>query len=327
LPTLLRVRNLEVTFTHSRGGEVRALRGAELSLSSGEVLGLLGESGCGKSTLARTLLRLLPARAHVGGSVEFEGRNLLQLSEREMEAVRGARIVLILQDPDQALNPVMRIGDQVAEVLHAHRHGTWKQCREKSEALLARTQLSAKDRRMFEAYPHELSGGQKQRVGIAQAVACQPSLIVADEPTASLDAALECEIITLLNELRLEQKTSLLFITHNPALLKGMADRVAVMYAGRIVEEATSQNLFNKPQHPYTQALLNCMRAGDRTGSPAGGTRLPSIPGTTPDPEHALVGCSFAPRCRERMTACDSRFPTAIESGDTSRVECLLYER
>lgn len=327
VPALLHVRGLQVDFSRPDGGAVHALRGAELSLDSGKMLGLLGESGSGKSTLARALLRLLPRTSRLRGKVEFEGRDLLQLDEPGMARLRGARLCLIPQDSGQALNPVMRIGDQVAEVLHAHRGWPWKRCREQAEALLLRMQLSAADRRMFDDYPHQLSGGQRQRVVIAQALACEPSLLIADEPTASLDAALEQEIVHLLNELRLEQGLALLFITHNPALLAGTADRVAVMYAGRMIEDGIAQRLFATPQHPYTQALLNCMRSSDIAGSPRPGIRLPTIRGTAPAPECVPAGCSFAPRCKDHMSVCDVQSPVATLTEDAHRVECLLYER
>ena len=323
---LLNIQNLEVSFPLARGREMRALRGMQLLVLRGATLGLLGESGCGKSTLARALLRLLPNGARVTGAIDLEGRDLLQLSEREMARVRGKRIALIPQDPGQALNPVMRVGDQVAEVLRAHRKETWKRCRDEAEELLQRTHLEAGDRRMFDAYPHQLSGGQKQRVVIAQALACRPSLIVADEPTASLDTSLGNQIVALLNEIRAQENTSLLLITHNPALLVGIADRVAVMYAGRIVEEGPAKEIFHRARHPYTRALLNCMRADSAPNPRRNGMRLPIIAGAAPDASAIIPGCSFAPRCTERMACCEMKPPATPDREDTSRVECLLYE-
>jgi len=323
---LLNIRNLEVSFPLAHGRELRALRGIQLLVFRSATLGLLGESGCGKSTLARALLRLLPNGARVTGAVNLEGRDLLQLSEREMARVRGARIALIPQDPGQALNPVMRVGNQVAEVLRAHRKETWKRCREEAEALLRRTHLEASDRRMFDAYPHQLSGGQKQRVVIAQALVCRPSLIVADEPTASLDGSLERQIVALLNEIRAQENTSLLFITHNPTLLLGIADRVAVMYAGRIVEEGPAAEIFRRARHPYTRALLNCMRSDSAPNPQRSGMRLPIIAGQAPDVGAAIPGCSFASRCTERIASCESQPPVVTTRDDASSVECLLYE-
>jgi len=320
---LLDVRSLEVAFSPPRGRTVHALLGVDLSVGAGEFVGLLGESGCGKSTLARTLLRLLPKTAVVSGRAEWEGRDLLSLSEREMAQVRGGRICLIPQDPEQALNPVVKIGEQVAEVLRAHRDWNAKKCREVAEGLLQRVRLEGGERRIYDAYPHQLSGGQKQRVVIAEALACEPALVIADEPTASLDQELEGEIVGLLQELRTERRMALLFITHNPSLLMGVADRVAVMYAGRVVEQGPSQRVFDAPRHPYTQALLKCVRP-PAVGLLAG-NRLPTISGLAPNAESMPPGCSFAPRCIQRMTACDLRRPDGIVVEEERRVECLLY--
>jgi len=327
MAALLQLHDLRVEFAGRGNRRTYALRGVDLSIDSGKMVGVLGESGSGKSTLARAVLRLLPKTASLAGSVEFEGRNLLNIQERDLTQIRGARICLIPQDPGQALNPVLRVGDQVAEVLRVHRKWSWQRCRQDAEDLLRRVGLEATDRSIYKAYPHQLSSGQKQRVVIAQALACEPALVIADEPTASLDETLEGEIIQLLNQVRVERGIAMLLITHKPELLMGVVDRIAVMYAGRIIEEGPAHRIFSSPGHPYSRALLNCMRPESAAKDKSAGTRLQTIPGTSPESDLEPVGCSFAPRCSERVAACDSSRPAAIEIQETQRVECLLYDR
>ena len=330
MPPLLRASELRVDFLSSAHSPVHALRGASLEIQPAEIVGLLGESGCGKSTLAKAMLWLLPKSARIcGGTLEFESQNLLALSERELRKTRGARIAQIPQEPSLALSPVMRIGDQVAEVIHAHRDLSWKDCRKEAFGLLERVKLSGfpgASLRMYEAYPHQLSGGQQQRAVIAQAIACRPALIVADEPTASLDTESESEILSLLYELKSERNLSLLFITHDPRILRGLADRIAVMYAGRMVEIGPATQLLSAPQHPYTRALLGCVLPSlGEAGFPASAP-LPTIDGAAPEPELVMAGCSFAPRCAERINYCESRSPSAVETSDVGQVECFLYD-
>jgi oligopeptide/dipeptide ABC transporter ATP-binding protein len=326
MPPLLKILDLQVQFVGPQGKRIHAVNGVNLEMQSGEVLGLLGESGSGKSTVARTLLRLLPKRAQATArSLEFEGLDLLALTEIKLEKVRGARITMISQDPGLALNPVRKVGDQIAEVIRAHRDWSWRRCQKEAEALLERVHLNDPDRRMYEAYPHQLSGGQQQRVAIAQAVSCQPALVIADEPTASLDSSLEREILVLLGELKADQNMSLLLITHNPAILRGMASRVAVMYGGRVVEEGSLDRVFQEPHHPYTKALLACVppAPGERVLMP--GMRLPTIEGSSPDSEAVPAGCSFAPRCAQRMQKCEVHHPAPVQTEDIRQVECFLY--
>jgi peptide/nickel transport system ATP-binding protein len=323
---LLKVLGLRVDFIESKRKLIHAVNDASLEVRQGEVLGVLGESGSGKSTVARALLRLLPRNARITeGTVEFEGQNLLGLKESEMQKLRGSRIAMIPQEPGLALNPVLRVGDQIVEVLRAHCDWSWKRCRDQATALLQRVSLASPNRCIYDAYPHQLSGGQQQRVAIAQALACQPTLVIADEPTASLDSETEIEILRLLRELKAEHKMSLLLITHDPKILPGLADRVAVMYAGRIVEERSVDYVFRDPQHPYTQALLAC--ALPEPGDPrlTGRRRLPTIEGSAPDPERVPSGCTFAPRCRQRMEVCEKGRPAPTETQDAGRVECFLY--
>jgi oligopeptide/dipeptide ABC transporter ATP-binding protein len=326
MPSLLKVLGLRVAFAGSQRQRIHAVNGASLEVRHGEVLGVLGESGSGKSTIAKASLRLLPKSAEItAGTIEFEGRDLLRLREQEMEKLRGARLAMIPQEPGLALNPVMKAGDQIAEVIRAHRDWSWKRCRQEAGTLLETVHLSSPDRQLYDAYPHQLSGGQQQRVVIAQALACQPALVIADEPTASLDSETEEEILKLLRELKADRKMSLLLITHDPKILPGLADRVAVMYGGRVVEEGSLEQVLSEPQHPYTKALLACVPPAPGESTLASGMRLPTIEGSAPDPEGIPPGCTFAPRCTRRMEVCETRPPSPVESEDTRRVECFLY--
>jgi oligopeptide/dipeptide ABC transporter ATP-binding protein len=323
---LLKVEELHVHFIVPGGVKVHALNGASFDLEHGEVLGILGESGSGKSTLARALMRLSPNAAHISkGAVQFEGRDLLALAEAEIGRVRGAQLSFISQDPGQALSPVMRVGDQIAEVVHAHRDWGWNRCKAEAASLLERVNLSSHSRRVYEAYPHQLSGGQQQRVVIAQALACNPLLIIADEPTASLDSSTACEILELFRKLKEERELSLLLITHDPTILRGLADRVAVMYGGRIVEDGPLREIYHRPRHPYVRSLLDCVlpSTADRNSAPH--IRLKTIPGSSPDSIHMAKGCSFSPRCSERVEKCETNCPSSIEVDPEGQVECFLY--
>jgi oligopeptide/dipeptide ABC transporter ATP-binding protein len=330
MPPLLRASELRVDFLSPARAPIHALRGASLEIHPGEIVGLLGESGSGKSTLAKALLRLLPKNARIcGGTLEFESQNLLALSEWDLRKIRGGRIARIPQEPSLSLSLVMKVGDQIAEVIHAHRDFSWKDCRKEAFGLLERVRLSGfrgASSRMYDAYPHQLSGGQQQRVVIAQAIACRPALIVADEPTASLDTESESEILSLLYELKSERNLSLLFITHDPRILRGLADRIAVMYAGRIVEVSPTTQLLSAPQHPYTRALLGCVLPSLGEARFPASAPLSTIEGTAPGPELVMAGCSFAPRCAERLDGCESRFPSPVETSDAGQVECFLYD-
>jgi peptide/nickel transport system ATP-binding protein len=326
MPPLFKVLGLRVEFVESPRKRIHAVNGASLEVWPGEVLGVLGESGSGKSTMARASLRLLPKHAEItGGGIEFEGRELLRLQEREMEELRGARIAMVPQEPGLALNPVMKAGDQIAEVIRAHRDWSWKRCRQEAGILLERVHLHSSGRRMYDAYAHQLSGGQQQRVAIAQALACRPALVIADEPTASLDSETEEEILKLLRELRAEQKMSLLLITHDPKILMGLADRVAVMYGGRVVEQGRLGEVFREPRHPYTKALLACAPPAPEECRHRPGMRLATIPGSAPDAEVLPAGCAFEPRCAERLKRCESHAPASIALEDARQVECFLY--
>jgi len=330
MSSLLNVADLRVDFTLPANVRIRALRGVHLQIESGTCYGILGESGSGKSTLAKALIRLLPKNANVtGGTIEFGGQDISKLTDSELQNYHGKDVAFVPQEPGLALNPVMKIGEQVAEVLRAH--NTWPRQRYRSEAesLLASVQLSSTDRRIYNAYPHQLSGGQQQRVVIAQALSCDPQLIIADEPTASLDAETEAEILQLLTDLKSKRRMSLILITHDPRILYSLADRVAVLYAGRIVEDAPAKVFFENPQHPYSRSLLACAATpswdSQRDSQCADPVRLPTIPGDSPDPESTSPGCEFAPRCDRRMTKCDLQPPSPISVRENRRIECHLY--
>jgi oligopeptide/dipeptide ABC transporter ATP-binding protein len=322
---LLNIADLHVRFSKDNGRVVYALNGLSSRVGEGEVLGILGESGSGKTTLAKTLLRLLPRTARVSGDIEFAGRKVLQLSECELNQIRGARIALIPQEPGLALNPVLKIGDQVAEVLRVHRGWSWRLCRSEAESALDHVGLRSSSRRFYDAYPHQLSGGQQQRAVIAQALACQPALIVADEPTAALDSETEAQILDLFRDLKAGQNTSLLFITHNPELLRNFADRVAVLYAGRVVETKSAETMYENARHPYAKGLFACAPTEGTRLAPS--QRLHTIAGMPPNPETLAKGCSFAPRCSERLEQCEVRHPETQEMSDDESVECFLYGR
>src|SRR5437762_3096241 len=262
---LLQVRDLNVSF-RSQSGSTEVLREISFDLQRGEIVGLLGESGSGKSTLGLAILGVLHSDARVSGSIAFSGRDLLTLGESQMRQVRGAAISIIFQEPGLALNPVLRVGTQITEVLRAHNLWSRRRLRDEAAVLLAQVELSDVNR-IFNAYPHELSGGEAQRVLIAQALACSPALVIADEPTASLDSTIQAEILALLAKLRREKNLSLLFITHNPALLVNFADRVIVMCRGQMVEQGAVPAIFRRPVHEVTQALFSSMNARAMGGS------------------------------------------------------------
>ena len=320
----VQVRDLAVTYHPEDGEPIRALDGLSIKVRSGEIIGILGESGCGKSTLASALLQLLAPRAKCeGGTILVRGRDLLNLSERELRAIRGREISLIPQDPSLSLNPVMTAGSQVDEVLRAHLPLKARQRRERVTELLREVGFD-QPAEIYSAYPHQLSGGQRQRIAIAQAVACRPALLIADEPTSKLDATLQAEIFVLLSQIRQQHGAAILVISHDPALFAGFADRIAVMYAGRIVEVGSSADIFARPLHPYTQALVRIAASSVVTGSRAR-VRLPAIEGESPDPSCIPVGCRFEPRCSERMDVCSRRYPREFMPEPSRPVNCFKY--
>ena len=318
------MRELSVTYSPEAGEPIRALDGVSIEVRSGEIVGILGESGCGKSTLASALLRLLAPHAKCeGGTILAGGRDLLNLSERELRAIRGREISLIPQDPALSLNPVMTAGSQVDEVLRAHLPLNAQQRRKRVMELFREVGFDRPEE-IYSAYPHQLSGGQRQRIAIAQAVACRPALLIADEPTSKLDAALQAEIVALLSQIRRQYGTAILVISHDPTLFAGFADRIAVMYAGRIVEVWKTADIFGRPLHPYTQALVRIAASSVVTGSRAR-VRLPAIEGESPDPTCTPVGCRFEPRCPERMEVCSRRYPREFTPEPSRPVNCFKY--
>ncbi len=303
---------------------VHALKCVNLRVDAGEILGIIGESGSGKSTLANTMLKLPPSDAdHSAGSVLFEGRDVLTMKESEVQEIRGARIAMIPQDPAISLNPVLRIGTQVSEVLRAHQQ--LKKQQRKTRMLDLLREVGFDDpQRIASAYPHELSGGQRQRVVIAQAVACGPALLIADEPTSKLDSQLRADILALLAGIVRRHGTALILITHDPAILIGFAHRIAVMYAGCVVEEGSTEDLVKNPLHPYTQALLRLfLSAHDRHTSKT--DKFPLIAGEAPDPTHAGLGCRFEPRCPDRMSVCSAQDPQESAISHLHRVSCFKH--
>ncbi len=267
MTTLLQVRNLSVRYCTDAAAVRPAVCGVSFDISQGETVGLMGESGCGKSTIALSLLGLLPQGiAEISGSVKFQDRELLGMTERELQRIRGGAISLVSQEPEISLSPVMRVGEQIAEVFRAHRDLSAKKCRAEAEAMLGRVGLPQTSR-IFSAYPHQLSGGQRQRVVLAQALVCSPAVLIADEPTASLDAVSQSAFIALLRDLKQQMQISLLLISHTPEIQASLADRVLVMKDGQIVEQGTFAQLYRKPSHAYTRTILRAVGAAVAQGS------------------------------------------------------------
>src|SRR6266480_3188414 len=299
---LLEVNNLQTHFP-TRAGLVRAVDGVSFYLDRGELLGLVGESGCGKSITALSIMRLIaPPGKIVGGEISFDGKNLLKLSDREMRAIRGDDIAMIFQDPMTSLNPVYTVGEQIAEALRLHRKLSRKAAR--AAAIEAMREVSIPDpARRIDDYPHQLSGGMRQRVMIAMALACDPKLLIADEPTTALDVTIQAQILELLDGLRRSRELAVLLITHDLGVVADVADRVAVMYTGRIVEESSVDELFARPRHPYTEGLLRSVPKLTAEHV-AKAERLQTIEGTVPKPTKLPDGCHFEPRCAYRMPRC-----------------------
>jgi oligopeptide/dipeptide ABC transporter ATP-binding protein len=322
VPALLEVRDLAVRYGAAHGSPVHALDEVSLEVAEAEAVGLLGESGCGKTTLLLAILGLLPAAARVvRGSVRFRGRELLGLGEREMQAMRGAEVSIVFQDPALALNPVRRVGAQVAEVVAAHRPWSRSRCREQAIASLLEVGFADADR-VYEAYPHELSGGQRQRVVVAQALACRPALVLADEPTAALDATTQAELRALLAGLQRRLGLAVLLVSHDLASIAALASRAVVMYAGRLVEAGTPAQVFGNPLHPYSRGLVS---AFPRAVTAANRAPLVGIPGGPPDPAHLPPGCAFEPRCADRVPACADRPPREVSQPGSRLVRCFTY--
>ncbi|MGH9899556.1 MAG: ABC transporter ATP-binding protein [Pyrinomonadaceae bacterium] len=325
---LLEVRNLQTHFP-TRAGLLRAVDGISFYIDHGEVFGLVGESGCGKSITALSIMRLIARPGEIaGGEVFLSGRDLLKITKEEMRSVRGNDIAMIFQDPMTSLNPVYTVGEQIAEVIRLHRHLTRKEAKLTSIAAMHEVAIPDPERR-FNDYPHQLSGGMRQRIMIAMALACDPKLLIADEPTTALDVTIQAQILDLLGNLRRTRDLSLLLITHDMGVIAEIADRVAVMYTGLIVEESPVKEIFSSPKHPYTVGLLNSVPklSSDGTGR---SERLLTIEGSVPNPANLPPGCHFAPRCSRVMPNCvmpnckTGEIPV-YQMPNQTRVRCELY--
>jgi oligopeptide/dipeptide ABC transporter ATP-binding protein len=321
---LLEVKNLK-TYFFTEDGIVKAVDGVDFVVYPGEVLGLVGESGCGKSVTSFSIMRLIgqPGKI-VDGEIYFDDKNLVTIPENEMIQVRGNRISMIFQQPQSALNPVFKVGDQIAEVLDIHQSLGKEMGRQRAVELLKMVGIPEAERRA-EAYPHELSGGMAQRVMIAMALACAPELLIADEPTTALDVTIQAQILDLMRGLREKTGTSIILITHDLGVIAEMAERVAIMYAGRIVEQTTVSTLFDKPLHPYTQGLIGSIPVLGKIKD-----RLAVIPGSVPNLVNLPPGCRFAPRCLARienqLSICTEQEPDLIEANPGHIVRCWLYQ-
>lgn len=310
------IRNLTVDFAQG-DRSIRALHGVDLSVGRGEALGLVGESGSGKSVTWLAALGLLPGKARIAGSVMLDGQQLLHAPRRVLDGIRGRKVAMIFQDPSSSLNPVLRIGRQITEALGLHRGLKGAAATAEAKRLLDRVGIANAPRRLTD-YPHELSGGMNQRAMIAMALAGEPDLLIADEPTTALDATVQAQILALLQEIRRDSGMSMVLISHDLGVVAENVDRVCVMYAGRLVEEAPSGRMFDRPRHPYTRGLLAALPAleGPRR-------RLVAIPGTVPEPWNLPRGCAFAPRCGEAEDSCHRTMPPQISVDTNERVQCF----
>jgi oligopeptide/dipeptide ABC transporter ATP-binding protein len=321
--TILEVKNLK-TYFFTEDGVVKSVDGVDFFVNRGEVLGLVGESGCGKSVTSLSIMRLIGQPGKVmEGEVIFDGKDILTIPEEEMVHIRGNRISMIFQQPQSSLNPVFRVGDQIAEVLDIHQSLGKKAGQDRAVELLRMVGIPDAERRA-QAFPHELSGGMAQRVMIAMALACVPELLIADEPTTALDVTIQAQILDLLRDLRDKVNSAIIFITHDLGVVAEMCERVAVMYAGQIVEQTDVRTLFAEPRHPYTQGLIGSIPVlGQIKDS------LDVIPGSVPNLINLPIGCRFAPRCKPRLehnlTICTGSLPGLKPIGEGHWVRCWLY--
>src|SRR5215813_7432323 len=321
---LLEVQDLRTHFP-TRAGLVKSVDGVSFYLDRGELLGLVGESGCGKSITALSVMRLIaPPGKIVGGEIIFNGKDLLKLSDRDMRAIRGDDIAMIFQDPMTSLNPVYTVGEQIAEALRLHRNLSRKDAREAAIGAMREVAIPDPSRRVDD-YPHQLSGGMRQRVMIAMALACDPKLLIADEPTTALDVTIQAQILELLDGLRKTRELAVLLITHDLGVVAEVADRVAVMYTGKIVEESPVDELFAQPKHPYTEGLLRSVPKL-KTPDVVQAERLQTIEGTVPRATALPPGCHFEPRCPYRLPRCREEDIPLYPAGESVAVRCVLYD-
>jgi oligopeptide/dipeptide ABC transporter ATP-binding protein len=320
---LLQVKNLK-TYFFTEDGVVKAVDGVDFHLDRGEVLGLVGESGCGKSVTSHSIMRLIgqPGKI-VGGEILFDGHDLAQATEKDMRQIRGNRISMIFQQPTSCLNPVFKVGDQIAEVLDIHQKLGKEKGWARTIELLKLVGIPEPDRRA-QSFPHEMSGGMAQRVMIAMALACVPELLIADEPTTALDVTIQAQILNLMRDLHRNMDTSIILITHDLGIVAEMCSRVAVMYAGRIIEQTDVRTLFKNPQHPYTRGLIGSIPVLGQVKD-----ELEVIPGSVPNLINLPPGCRFAPRCRARLehnlTRCGEQEPELLPVSPNHIVRCWLY--
>jgi len=320
--SLLTIRNLRVRFKTFEG-MVRAVDGVDLDVAMGEAVGLVGESGCGKSVTALSILRLLPARStEIEGSILFKDKNLLELRKEEILNIRGDSISMIFQEPMTSLNPVLAIGDQIAEAFVLHRGLTWGEARKKAVEMLETVQIPEPETQASN-FPHSLSGGMRQRAMIAMALSCQPQLLLADEPTTALDVTIQAQIMDLMQRLKNSLNAAILLITHDLGLIAEMTSRVVVMYAGQVVEAGPIKALFREPLHPYTKGLLNCIPVLGRKFE-TGRRKLEEIPGVVPSPLGMPEGCRFNLRCPVVKEICREKKPPMVHPDEKRRVLCWL---
>ena len=319
--TVLKVENLQTSFMTSNG-EVQAVRGVSFEVKKGEILGIVGESGSGKSVTSMSVLRLLADTAVIkkDSKIEFEGRNLIDISKKEMRTIRGEKIAMIFQDPMSSINPLIPVGKQVGEMIKEHhKEKSKEEIKKEVLELFEKVRIPEPEKR-YSCYPHEFSGGMRQRVMIAMALANKPDLLIADEPTTALDVTIQDQILRRLRELEKEYGTSIIFITHDLGVVAELCDRVAVMYGGLIMEEALIDDLFEKPGHPYTMGLLASIPDIEQDKS----VRLKPIPGSPPDMTNPPKGCPFAPRCPYARKLCGEELPEFVEVGENHRSRCFL---
>lgn len=314
---LLNIKNLSINYI-TEDEKVLAVNDLEIELNEGETLGLVGETGAGKTTTALGIMRLVPNPPGkiMSGEIEFQGRDILKLSEDEMRGIRGSQISMIFQDPMTSLNPVLTVGDQIAEVIQIHEKISLKESLDKASEML---ELVGIPGNRLNDFPHQFSGGMKQRVVIAIALACNPKLLIADEPTTALDVTIQAQVLDLMNNLKEKLKTSMLLITHDLGVVAQVCDKVAIMYAGEIVESGSLEDVFNNPKHPYTHGLFDSIPSLDSEV-----TRLKPIKGLMPDPTDLPSGCKFHPRCPYAKSACSVEIPKFVGNGHKTR--CLAYE-
>lgn len=315
---LLEIKNLVIQYV-SDGKVVEAVNGVDLTLNRGETLGLVGETGAGKTTLAKGILRIIPNPPGkiVNGEILFEGENLLEKTNNQMRDIRGNKISMIFQDPMTALNPVITVGEQIAEVIRLHQDLSKKQAAEKAKEMLETVGIPSI---RYDEYPHQFSGGMKQRVIIAIALACNPTLLIADEPTTALDVTIQAQVLDLMKKLKHEMGTSMILITHDFGVVAEICDKVAVMYAGEIIESGTAEDIFNNRSHPYTKGLFNSLPDIDENSE-----RLKPIFGLMPDPTALPEGCNFNPRCGHKTEACEKNPVKMIKLSETHSVRCGMF--